>query len=198
MRSQRGRRVEYPGQNSNFIERKCWRTCTARSSSIAGRASCIGLLALAVMLINPIVGSSASALEGEGMEKVADGVMADGEGTNMAEDTTNAVKVANGSDTDYGIMPTATTSTVAITFNPTSASGAMTPIDGSGAKAKVDVKATVRVQNSGGYAVYVGSNSSQLNNGSNVIDPVVSTTTYANLPVNKWGYSFIKRRSIFK
>ena len=68
----------------------------------------------------------------------------------------------------------------------------MTPIDGSGAKAKVDVKATVRVQNSGGYAVYVGSNSSQLNNGSNVIDPVVSTTTYANLPVNKWGYSFIK------
>ena len=68
----------------------------------------------------------------------------------------------------------------------------MTPIDGSGAKAKVDVKATVRVQNSGGYAVYVGSNSSQLKNGSNVIDPVVSTTTYANLPVNKWGYSFIK------
>ncbi len=71
----------------------------------------------------------------------------------------------------------------------------MTPIDSNGAKAKVDVRATVRVQNSGGYSVYVGSNSSQLKNGANVIDPVASTTTYANLPVNKWGYSFIKGES---
>ncbi len=126
------------------------------------------------MLVNPFASSSASALE---EPEAGDEIL----------------------EKMWLMMPTivspplaSTTSTVAITFNPTSASGAMTPIDGSGAKAKVDVKATVRVQNSGGYAVYVGSNSSQLKNGSNVIDPVVSTTTYANLPVNKWGYSFIK------
>ncbi len=58
----------------------------------------------------------------------------------------------------------------------------MTPTDAGGTKAKVDVKATVRVQNSGGYKVYVGSNSSQLKNGDNAIESVVSATTYDDLP----------------
>ena len=47
-------------------------------------------------------------------------------------------------------------SAVAIAFTPTSANGTGTPVDATGAKAKVDVKATIYVQNSGGYKVYLG------------------------------------------
>jgi len=81
-------------------------------------------------------------------------------------------------------------STVSVMFHPTDASGSMTPINVTGSKAKMDVTATIKVENSGGYGVYVGSNSSQLKNGSNVIDSVSSMTSYDSMPVNRWGYSF--------
>lgn len=90
----------------------------------------------------------------------------------------------------------ATASTVTIGFTPQSANASVTPVDSTGAKAKVDVKATVRVQNSGGYSVYVGSSSSDLQNGSNTIPSVTSATTYANMPVNRWGYSFAKGAAV--
>ena len=101
-------------------------------------------------------------------------------------------EVADGEVVTYS----STDSTVNIAFLPTSATGSVTPVNSGGDKAKVDVKATVRVQNSGGYSVYVGSNSSQLKNGNNVIDPVSTATTYANLPVNTWGYAFIKNGGV--
>lgn len=81
-------------------------------------------------------------------------------------------------------------STVSVMFHPTDANGSMTPINITGSKAKIDVTATIKVENSGGYGVYVGSSSSQLKNGSNVIDPVSSMTSYDSIPVNRWGYSF--------
>ena len=161
-------------QNKCQVGRECRTGCLSyRNFNALGRAGCVGLAVLAFMLVNPVVGNSASALE-----------EIDEEGGDMT-----APSPAD--DPDAVIMPAAATnSTVTISFSPTSANGTVTPIDSNGAKAKVDVKATVRVQNSGGYYVYVGSNSSQLKNGSNVIESVGATTTYANLPVNSWGYSF--------
>ncbi len=188
MRSQRGCWVEYPSQNSNFIEGKSRRTCIARSGSnggkelgrYVGRVSCLGLVALGFMLVNPV-----ARLEARAVEESSDG----------ADD---AAAVSDESDmnnenSDVGIMPAALfDSAVAIAFTPTSANGTVTPVDATGAKAKVDVKATIYVQNSGGYKVYLGSNSSQLKNGANAIDSVTSATAYDNLPVNSWGYSFAK------
>jgi len=131
----------------------------------AGRASCLGLLALALALVNPVNCLSVFAEEDDPGEM----------------------------DYDDQIMTTSETpSTVNIAFLPTVASGSVTPVNLGGDKVKVDVKATVRVQNSGGYQVYVGSNSSQLVNGMNTIDSVASATTYTNLPVNSWGYAFLK------
>ena len=71
MRSQRGCWVEYPSQNSNFIEGKSRRTCIARSGSnggkelgrYVGRVSCLGLVALGFMLVNPVARLEARAVE---------------------------------------------------------------------------------------------------------------------------------------
>ena len=145
-----------------------------------GRVSCLGLLALGLALANPI--SSSSAFAEEGM--------------NVETDGANDSEVPSSNDTDYSISTQATTdSTVTISFLPTSASGTVTPVDNNGDKAKVDVQAKVEVKNSGGYKVYVGSSSNQLKNGSNVINPVSAATTYANLPLNSWGFSFRKASS---
>ena len=155
-----------------------------------GLAGCVGLLSLLlVSLVTPLTSGRAHAEGGDEdiNNEGADGEFGgfDGEGEEYTEE--------NGD----GIMSlAATNSTVTISFSPTAATGTVTPVDSTGAKAKVDVKATVRVQNSGGYSVYVGSNSSQLKNGSNVIDSVTSATTYANLPVNRWGYSFVKGTTV--
>lgn len=85
-------------------------------------------------------------------------------------------------------------STVTLSLGSSTLSGEITPSGSNNGKAKLDVTATVRVQNSGGYSVYVGSSSSQLkhesNNSSYAIDSVSSATTYANLPLNRWGYSY--------
>ena len=145
-----------------------------------GRASCLGLLALSLALMNPVGSSSAFADEGiDEQGNVSTGADAD-----------------SADDTDYGISAQATTdSTVTISFSPTSASGTVTPVDNNGDKAKVDVQAKVSVQNSGGYSVYVGSSSSELANGMNKIPSVSATTTYADLPLNSWGFSFRKASS---
>ncbi len=144
-----------------------------RKVNFAGGAGCLSLLLLALVLVNPVVGETASALDEGSADEVIDGG-------------------AVAADMDGETMPLATNSMVTVAFSPSSASGSMTPTDAGGAKAKVDVKATVRVQNSGGYKVYVGSNSSQLKNGDNAIESVVSATTYDDLPLNRWGYSFAK------
>lgn len=147
-----------------------------KSSGKAGGVSCLLLLLLTFLAVNPFIGMSAYA-EGSAEEQ---------------EDATEQPS-ANAVSYDGQAMTYAETpSTVTISFQPTSANGSVTPVNAGGDKAKVDVKATVRVQNSGGYSVYVGNASTQLKNGSNVIDSVSSATTYAALPVNSWGYAFIK------
>lgn len=154
------------------------------NSSLLGKvggASCSLLLLLAYLIVNPFTEMSVFA---EDVDEEYGGNAAgfDGAAAGTADD---------GIET-YG----ATASMVGISFSPSSASGAVTPVDATnGDKVKVDVQATVKVQNSGGYSVYVGSSSSQLKNGSNVIDSVTSASTYANLPLNRWGFSFRKASS---
>ena len=131
---------------------------------IAGSASGLGLLLLAFLLANPLMGLSASALEGS--EDVGDS----GEPAAQAEVLTSTVSFAFGEP-------------VGVTT--------LTPVSESGASARYSVKATVGVENSGGYTVYLGSNKSELTgkNSGATINGVTSSSSYESLPVNSWGYN---------
>ncbi len=131
---------------------------------IAGSASGLGLLLLAFLLANPLMGLSASALEGS--EDVGDS----GESAAQAEVLTSTVSFAFGEP-------------VGVTT--------LTPVSESGASARYSVKATVGVENSGGYTVYLGSNKSELTgkNSGATINGVTSSSSYESLPVNSWGYN---------
>jgi len=158
-----------------------------------GLAGCVGLLSLLlVSLVTPLASGQAYADEGttdtNGNESTEEPQTDESGAPDAQSDDTGESDGATGPS--KAAARAATASTVNIAFNPTAANGTVTPVDASGAKAKVDVTATVRVQNSGGYSVYVGSSSSQLKAGSNVIDSVTSSTTYENMPLNRWGYSF--------
>lgn len=135
-----------------------------RNFNIAGSASGLGLLLLAFLLVNPLVGLSASALEGS--EDVGDS----GEPAAQAEVLTSTVSFAFGEP-------------VGVTT--------LTPVSESGASARYSVKATVGVENSGGYMVYLGSNKSELTgkNSGATINGVTSSSSYESLPVNSWGYN---------
>lgn len=138
-----------------------------KNFNIAGSASGLGLLLLAFLLVNPLVGGSASALEVSGDE--ADSVET-GEPAAQAEVLTSTVSFAFGDP-------------VGVTT--------LTPVSESGASARYSVKATVGVENSGGYTVYLGSNKSELTgkNSGATINGVTSSSSYEDLPVNSWGYN---------
>jgi len=126
------------------------------------KVSGVCLLFLAFLLINPTT-TSASALEGEEDANYDDQISAQ----------------------------STTPSTVNISFSPTSGSASLTPTSASGASALISVKATVGVENSGGYTVYLGSTSSALTGKttSQTIPSLSSSAAYSNLPVNTWGYN---------
>ncbi len=94
---------------------------------------------------------------------------------------------------DYGIDTQALSSSIVrISFSPASGSTSLTPITSAGQSAQINVKATVSVANSGGYSVYLKSNSQNLvgvNNPNNVIPGIAGSTTYDNLSTNTWGYA---------
>lgn len=175
MRSQRGCWVEYPSQNSNFIEGKSRRTCIARSGSnggkelgrYVGRVSCLGLVALGFMLVNPVARLEARAVEGE-------------------ED---ALAIEDG-EIDEATAHEAAISTVNIAFSPSSGSTSLTPTTEAGLSALVSVVANVDIENSGGYSVYLGSSSVNLVGAQTgqTIPGVAGSTTFDNLQPNTWGY----------
>ncbi len=138
-----------------------------KNFNIAGSASGLSLLLLAFLLANPLVGLSASALEVPGDE--VDSAEA-GEPVAQAEVLTSTVSFAFGEP-------------VGVTT--------LTPVSESGASARYSVKATVGVENSGGYTVYLGSNKSELTgkNSGATINGVTSSSSYEGLPVNSWGYN---------
>ncbi len=136
----------------------------------AESASGVGLLLLAFLLVNPLGSLSASALEGEEEGGVSTEI---GEPAEQAETLISTVNIA---------------------FAPESGSASLTPISADGASAKYSIKATVGVENSGGYTVYLGSNKSELTgkNTGATINGVTSSATYEELPLNTWGYNAIE------
>lgn len=142
-------------RNDNFTEEKRQRTRISNTSSTIGKASCLSLLTLAFLLINPIANSSARALE----------------------DSENSSEITN---QDANVMPAATASTVNISFTPSSGSTSLTPTTSGGQSAQINVTATVSVQNSGGYAVYLKSNTKDLvgEKSANIIPGATTAKTY--------------------
>ena len=160
---------------SNFTDEKCYRTSFFRTSSMVGRASCVGLLALGFMLVNPLMRTSARALEvaeeggGEASEAGVDGV------ETRADD-----------------------SRVSIAFTPTSISGEMTPTTEAGLKKQLEVTATVTIQNAEDYTVYIGAKTTGLTgkNTGATIESVKVATDYDDLPTNAWGMYYAERSSV--
>lgn len=130
-----------------------------------GKASCLLLILLAFLAINPVVSSVYA-------EEVIN-----------EKDTASDEKVSVQAD-----IPSA----VSISFAPSSGSASLSPTTSAGQSAQINVLATVGVQNSGGYSVYVKSNTQNLvgkNSSANVIPGISGTVTYDNLATNTWGYS---------
>ena len=155
-------------------------SCSLSSPSYFGKSSlrfeipalCFStLLLIAFCAINPLSSSSASALE-------------------EASDSSSLTSPQNAADT--AITPLSTTSTVNISFTPSSGSTSLTPTTTSGQSAQINVAATVSVQNSGGYTVYLKSNSANLvgeKNSNNVIPGATTAKTYNDMDINTWGYT---------
>lgn len=146
-----------------------------RKVNNVGKVSCVGLLTLGLMLVGPVSHSSAFAEE--------------------AKDSSNASATE-----DYGIGTQALSmSTVGISFSPTTGSTSLTPITSAGQSAQINVLATVDVANSGGYSVYLKSNSQNLagvNNPSNIIPGIAGSVTYDNLSTNTWGYAAVEGEAV--
>ncbi len=168
-------------KNSNSSSGKSYsplrKVCSAHRKTYSRKISCFSiagiccklsgvcLLLLTFLLISPTT-TSASALEAE--------------------------ESSDGANYDDQISAQSTTiSTVNISFSPTSGSASLTPTSASGASALISIKATVGVENSGGYVVYLGSTSSALTGKttSQTVPSLSSATAYDNLPVNTWGYN---------
>lgn len=144
--------------------------CKSSGISSSGKVSCLLLLLLAFLLVNPAT-TSANAL---GPEEVAN---------DNSEPTTQA-------DTDA--------SRIKISFTPTEVSGEMTPTTEAGLKKQLEATATITIQNAEAYTIYIGVKTTGLvgvNNGE-TIDSIKSPTTYDNLPANSWGIYYGEGTSV--
>ena len=127
---------------------------------VAGRASCLGLLALGIAIANPVNPS----------------VYAEEIG-------------------DYGVVDTQalTASTVGISFSPAKYYAGLSPTDGAGQSARIDLQTTIYVANSGGYGVYLKSNNPNLvgeKDSRNFIPGATTAKSYEEMDVNTWGYAW--------
>ncbi len=111
-----------------------------RTSSMVGRASCVGLLALGFMLVNPLMRTSARALE-----------VAEEGGGEASEAGVDGVETRSPMIAEFLLL-----------FTPTSISGEMTPTTEAGLKKQLEVTATVTIQNAEDYTVYIGAKTTGL------------------------------------
>lgn len=151
-----------------MLKRHNIKSKTSRISS-SGKISCLLLLLLTFLLINPAT-TSASALEAE-------------EVTNNSEPTTQA-------DTDA--------SRIEISFTPTEVSGEMTPTTEAGLKKQLEATATIAIQNAEDYTIYIGAKTTGLvgvNNGE-VVESIKSATSYEDLVANSWGIYYGEGTSV--
>jgi uncharacterized protein (TIGR02145 family) len=133
-------------------------------------------------MVNPFTESSASALR-------------EPEGPSAETDAATQLDEDSGTPTHFA----GDASTVEIAFSPVAGSASLTPTNSAGQSAQVKVLATVSVKDSGGYSVYIKSNSQNLvgqNSSNNIIPGLQGSATYANLPVNTWGYTAVEGTAI--
>lgn len=143
----------------------------------AGKGSCLLLVLLAFLVVNPVGGFAYA--EGSAPEDVpADELSDEGELGSGVVNYDNQIALA----TDA--------STINIAFAPSSGSASLTPTTSAGQSAQINVLATVSVQNSSGYSVYVKSDTQNLvgEKTGGLIPGVSGTATYDNLVTNTWGY----------
>lgn len=143
--------------------------CKTSGISSSGKISCLLLLLLTFLLINPAT-TSASALEAE-------------EVTNNSEPTTQA-------DTDA--------SRIEISFTPTEVSGEMTPTTEAGLKKQLEATATITIQNAEDYTIYIGAKTTGLVgvNSGEVVESIKSETSYEDLAANSWGIYYGEGTSV--
>lgn len=140
-----------------------------------GGISCLGCIALGFALINPL---AVVATYAKGNDVVGEEAVSDGEDISSLAETalTQSETIA---------------STVNFAFSNPIGVTSLTPISTDGASAQYSIQATVDVENSGGYAVYLGAENSNLvgKQSGVTIPPVTAQSTYENLPINSWGYN---------
>ncbi len=135
---------------------------------IAGSTSCVSLLLLAFLLVNPLVGSSASALEG-------------GEG---GEDSGGVA-----AQSDDGVV---------ISFSPASGAASLTPTTADGTSAKINISANIKIASTGGYTIYLGGKNAALTGErtGETIAATSSPVTFDALKTNTWGYAVAEGSAI--
>ncbi len=127
----------------------------------SGKVSCLLLLLLTFLLINPAT-TSVSALEPE-------------------EATNNTGAPVTQTD--------AKASRIEISFTPTEVSGEMAPTTEAGLKKQLEATATITIQNAEDYTIYIGVKTTGLVgvNSGETIESIKSATSYEDLAANSWG-----------
>ncbi len=175
-------------KNSNSLRKKSYsasgKTCSRKIScfSIAGvccRLSGACLFLLTFLIVNPVVGSSANALEGE----------------ELSNDLDSEEQAMATSDDDISAQAD---SGVTISFTPQSGSASLTPMTSDGASAKINVSANVKIASTGGYTIYLGGKNAALTGEKTgqTISAMSGSKTFANLDTNTWGYAVAEGSSV--
>lgn len=179
MRS-RNRKIKKQGARLGSVGNYAGRASCGRC---VGYGSCAALLLVVFLLVNPVVGNEAQALE-EGDYAMDKGLNSEDQIMPLAESSTSS--------------NSAGPATVNISLPPTSGSASLTPTNSTGASARVDVKANINVTNTGGYSIYIsGQNANLTGEKTGQIIPAATTaTTFANLATNTWAYTAVEGSSV--
>lgn len=156
-----------------------------RNFNNVGKVGCLLLVLLTFLTINPVSWSAVFAEEGDANSDDAEEVVDENYGENAAD--------YDGVMTDDEVMTLAGTvdSIVGISFSPAAYYKSLSPTTAAGQSARIDISAVISVYNSGGYTVYLKSNSANLvgANHSSIIPGATTAKTYVNMDVNTWGYA---------
>lgn len=89
------------------------------------------------------------------------------------------------------VQSEAISSSVNFSFSDPTGITSLTPTSQDGAVAQYTVRATIDVENSGGYTVYLGGKTANLvgKQTGAIIPAVTAQTNYENMPINSWGYN---------
>lgn len=167
---------------SKCFEKISYKSCGKVNCGSLGKVSCVLLLLLTFLAINPVTNSSVFAEE----DAYSD--------ANESYDENAADSGNSGADDEDDTMrlsATSTESAVDMSFLPITYYASLSPTSSSTKSAQINASVTINVRDSGGYAVYLKGNSANLvgqTNNNNIIPGAATAKTYANMDANTWGY----------